>query len=309
MGDERRFVIIYNPAAGGRRAARAAEHAVRILQEGDRHAESVATHGHGHAEEIAARWSAMDGAETCVVACGGDGTVQEVVNGLLSAGAAPAILGILPAGRCNDFARALGIPSDSAAAGRSLLGGETRSVDLGRAGGRYFCTVAAVGFDAVVSRYVNDHRLPLRGTSAYVFATLRALWSYRTAEMVLSGDFGVYEGPVFLAASGNTSSYGGAMRIAPDASPFDGWLRICLVTRIARWQVIPLLPRVMAGRHTRLSQVTMMNTRTIRIATAEGNGPMEVWADGEPMGTLPITIEAIPGAVQVIMPRGSSEES
>lgn len=263
--------------------------------------ELVGTRGRGDAEEIAARRSEADGVETCVVACGGDGTIQEVVNGLLSPIAGRGTLGIVPAGRCNDFARALGIPSGANEAGRLLLEGGSRSVDLGRAGGRYFCTVAAVGFDAVVSRYVNDHRLPLRGMSAYVFATLRALWSYRTADMVLTGEFGVYEGPVFLAASANTSSYGGAMRIAPDASAFDGALRICLVTRISRWQVIPLLPRVIAGRHPRLAQVRMLTSRSIRIASATGDGWAEIWADGEPMGVLPVTIEAIPGAVRVVM--------
>ena len=125
-----------------------------------------------------------------------------------------------------------------------LVSGMPLSVDLGRVGRRYFCTVAAIGFDAAVSRFVNEMRMPLRGTSAYVYGALRMLWRYRTLSLRVRGDFGEHVGPVFFAATANTPCYGGALRIAPDADAFDGILNVCLVTRVSRLRALRLIPFV-----------------------------------------------------------------
>jgi len=239
----------------------------------------------------------------CVVACGGDGTVQEVANALAKCNSDRAVLGLAPAGRCNDFARALGITTRPLDIASALADGVMQPVDLGRIGERYFCTVAAMGFDAAVSRYVDQSKVPIRGTLAYVHGTLRVLRRFETPTLRLSGEFGDYEGPAFLAATANTPWYGGAMKIAPAADAFDGQADICLVTDIARWKVMTLLPQVILGRHADRPEVRMWRTRTLTASPTDGGRDIEIWADGEPVTNLPATVTIEPSAIKVLLPR------
>jgi len=304
MTHPQRFVIVSNPASGRGRAAELVEDVADILKSAGRAVETLATVSGGDAQRMTRELVASHESDRplCVVACGGDGTNQEIINGLLHAGADRATLGLLPAGRCNDFAKALGIGGRAERLARILLIGHTRRFDVGRVGDRYFCTIAAVGFDAAVTRFVDRMSLPLKGTPAYVYGTLRTLWRYETPNLTLRGDFGTYTGPGFLAATANTPCYGGALRIAPQASPRDGLMDVCLVSRIARPRVLLLLPRVMQGNHLDLPEVRMLRTRSLTIEAADETPNMEVWADGEPVGSLPTTIECVPGAVEVLVP-------
>ena len=303
------FLIVVNPTAGRGKAARLAEALARLLQQGGAECRLEHTAAPGAAESIAKRALGDSTGPLCVVACGGDGTVQEVANAVAKAGADRATLGIAPAGRCNDFARAMGITANPSNVASVLTTGEVRPVDLGRIDDRYFCTVAAMGFDAAVSRYVDRSKVPLRGTLAYVHGTLRVLLGFKTPVLRLSGDFGEYEGPVFLAASANTAWYGGAMNIAPDADPFDGRIDICLVTDIAKWRVLKLMPQVMSGRHARRPEVRLWRTRDMTASTIDGGSDLEVWADGEPIARLPATIESVPAAIRIVLPSPASAES
>jgi diacylglycerol kinase (ATP) len=294
------YLIIYNPTAGRGRGQRVAREVGAMLESAGRDCRLAATTAKGDAKRLAVD-AASKAEGTCVVACGGDGTVQEVANGILSAGPDRAILGLAPAGRCNDFARALRIKTNPEAIVKTLTSGTLRRVDLGRIGERYFCTIAALGFDAAVTRYVNDMRAPIRGTLAYIYGTLCVLRRYRTPEVRLEGDFGVYEGPVFFAASGNTACYGGSMRVCPDADPHDGVLDICLVKQIRRLQVLRLLPQAMSGTHVCRPEVQLVRTQRLT-ATALDGSDVEVWADGERVGTCPVTIECVPDAISVLLP-------
>ena len=305
MSALRRFVIIYNPKAGRRRAGRLTNRVREHL--GDAGAECLTrtTSASGDAEQITneAVQSHAAGDSLCIVACGGDGTVQEVANAVARAPADRVCLGVAPAGRCNDFARALGIERRAELIARTLLSGTPRPVDLGRMGERYFCTVAAVGFDAAVSRFVNEMRMPLRGTPAYVYGALRMLWRYRTPRLRVTGDFGEHVGPVFFVATANTPCYGGAMKIAPGADAFDGILDICMVTQVSRARVVRLIPRVMNGSHATLPEVRLLRTRSLLVEAAQENADIEVWADGEPLGRLPARLEIASGAIRVMVPR------
>lgn len=302
-----RFVIIYNPKAGRRRAVRLAERVRQHVREAGAECLTRTTSATGDAEQITneavQNHSVRD--SLCIVACGGDGTVQEVANAVARAPADRVCLGVAPAGRCNDFARALGIRRRADLIARTLLSGVAKPVDLGRAGERYFCTVAAVGFDAAVSRFVNEMRMPLRGTPAYVYGALRVLWRYRTPRLRVAGGFGEHVGPVFFVATANTPCYGGAMRIAPGADAFDGILDVCMVTQISRLRVVRLIPRVMNGSHVTLPEVRLLRTRSLSVEAAEQNADIEVWADGEPLGRLPARLEVVSGAVRVVVPRRS----
>ena len=302
---------MYNPTAGRGGTERTARAVQTLVTQAGLECQTRATSVAGDAEKMAADAIAdhTGDAPCCVVASGGDGTVQEVANAVAKSAANEAVLGVAPAGRCNDFARAMGITADPLDIASVLTTGVIRSVDLGRVGERYFCTVAAMGFDAAVSRYVDRSKVPLRGTMAYIYGSFRVLLEFKTPILKLSGDFGDYEGPVFLAASANTACYGGAMKIAPDADAFDGRLDICLVMDIAKWRVLKLMPQVMSGRHARRPEVRLWRTRVMTASVIDGGSDLELWADGEPIARLPATIESVPAALRIMLPLPAVAES
>ena len=205
--DRRRqaWTLIANPAAGGGRGARVAERGRRRLLQAGMEVSLDWTSRRGQARELAA--AARDRGSAVVVVCGGDGTVAEVLP-VLAGGETS--LGLLPAGTCNDLARALGIGISEDPAMRVLLEGQPRPIDLGRCGDRLFATVASFGFDAEVGEEMAEGRSPLPGTAGYLYTALRRLRGYRPAPVCLRGEFGVREQEVFLLAMGNTPSYGAA---------------------------------------------------------------------------------------------------
>ncbi len=294
--------IVANPTSGRGRGARTAEAVAAALRLQGVAVEVHYTSASGDAERIAreAIASAGQGLQ-CVVACGGDGTVQEIANALAHARSSPGdafpALGLAPCGRCNDFAKAFNITTDPAVIAEVLLHGHARPTDLGRVNGRYFCTVVTAGVDADVSSFVDTMWMPLRGTLAYLYGGIRVLIRYRPYEMKISGDFGVIERPMLLASTANTACYGGAIRIAPDADPTDGLLDLCAVDRISRFRAIALIPSLLAGTHGKSPAVRFLRTRRL---TIESPRPLELWADGERIAHTPATIEVVPAAVRVL---------
>ena len=206
------WIVIVNPVSGKSRGKRLAESVVRFLAERGVTAEPVFTTGPGDGTRLA-RQAVAEGIRQVAV-CGGDGTVHEVVNGLVGS---DAVLGIVPSGRGNDLARVLGIPGDVESASAVLMDGVDRQIDLGRIGDRYFGTVATLGFDSVVARWTYD-----RGARFYVLAVLKTLRTYRCPTVRLEGDFGCFEGPILLVATGNGGFYGAGMQIVPQAMTVEG---------------------------------------------------------------------------------------
>ncbi len=303
LQSHRRFLLIANPTAGGGQGKRLAEEIHKRLVHAGAHCSIEVTAAPGHAETIARTALQRAGDDRskrlCVVPCGGDGTTQEVVNALLNRPDAGGVLGLAPCGRCNDFASTFGIRPDPNQIVDLLLANQTRRVDVGRINDRYFCTIAAMGFDAAVSRYVNDTRLPFAGTLAYVFGTLRVLLTFKPVTVRLKYDDSSFEGQLFLAASANTTSYGGRMRIAPNADITDGLLEVCLVSKLSRTGGLNLLQSVLRGRHTELTGVRFVRTPSLEIETAERQ---EVWADGEYVTDTPVKIEIVPRALEIVSP-------
>lgn len=294
-----RFVLIANPVAGrGARRSLTQNVYQRLLDAGADctvHWTTPRTSAVQLAEQALA--AVDNGAPLCLTSCGGDGTVQAVVNAILNSRASNVVLGVVPCGRCNDFATAFGIGADSAEAAARLLSGRTTTVDIGRINGRYFCTIAALGFDAAVSRYVNDRWLPLSGTAAYILGTLRTLMTYKARVVKLVFDDSIHEGPVFLAASANTACYGGNLHIAPDADPCDGLLEICIVSQVSRLGGMRLLRQVLKAAHRKMPQVRFVRSRTMCIESPE---PLEIWADGEYITDTPARIEIVPQALKLL---------
>jgi diacylglycerol kinase (ATP) len=247
----------------------------------------------------AARRALAEGADALVVV-GGDGMVNLGVN-LVAETATP--LGILPSGTGNDMARGLGIPVDDPSAALAVLEaalrGAPRVIDAGRvtsgAGVRWFACVLSAGFDSVVTERANRMRRP-RGPARYTIALLLELARLRPATYRLSIDGVELEQPALLACVGNNVSFGGGMRVTPDAVLDDGLLDVLTVRPLSRIQFLRIFPRVFRGEHITDPRVSVVRGRRIRIE-AEG---MVAYGDGERFGPLPVDIECVPGALLVL---------
>jgi len=267
---------------------------VRALRERGAGAELRLTEGRGDGARIAAE--ALSEGRRRLVVCGGDGSIGEVAGALAHSDAA---LGIVPCGRGNDTGRALGIPMALKEAVEVLVSGEERRIDLGRVGERYFCSVACLGFDAEAGRAVYEHQVPFSGTAAYVLAVLKTLMTYRGPDVRISGDFGVFEGPILLTAVGNTGFYGGGMQILPQATCDDGLLDVCVIDPLPRLKLLRFFPRIFSGTHVGLPEVRVLRSRSVRI---ESSRPLWIFADGEPACQTPAQVEVVEKALTVIVP-------
>ena len=298
------ILLVANPNSGRGKGRRIAEETAAALRRADVATTLEFTSATGDAERIA-RAAIEDQATPlgCIVACGGDGTVQEVANAVAAARAeehgVTVPLGVAPAGRCNDFARAIGVPVDPAVIADIILEGRRQALDLGKVNGRYFCTVVTTGIDAEVTGFVDRMRLPIKGTIAYLYGAMCVLVRYRAPRMRIDGDFGLIEGRMFLASGANTSSYGGAIPIAPPADPTDGVLHLCVIRNLSRLRALALVPTLLRGRHLSLPEVRMVTTKRFVL---DAEQPLELWADGERVAQTPATIEAAPAALTVMVP-------
>ena len=293
-------LVVVNPAAGGGRAARALPWLRERLGARDE-ARIEVTSRPGDAEVLAA--DADRAGHDRVIAVGGDGTVQEVVNGLLTA-SVPAELGIVPVGSGNDLARSLGLPAELASAWRLAIGSQTRPTDVARARNgdgteRWFASAGGIGFDAQVAAAMIARSGWQAGRAGYLFTTLSELRRFSNRRVRLSVDGISSDHDVLLVAIANGAYYGGGMRIAPEARPDDGFLDICVVGDISRVTAIRQLPNLYRGTHVRHAQVSMHRGRSVEV---EGDATTRVHLDGEPFGGLPLRVSLAPGAVLVAAP-------
>jgi diacylglycerol kinase (ATP) len=284
--------LLLNPAAGAGRALRFAQAAMTRLHDRGISVELKASTEPGGIERLARRL-ATEGAERVVV-CGGDGTMHEAVNALAGTST---ILGLLPGGRGNDLAAVLGIPADPAAAADRVVEGRIHSIDVGVVNGRRFGTVVALGLDADVALRTRSGWWRHGGRPGYVACGVSRLFTYRAPHLRLTGDFGVREGRYLLCAVSNSGSYGGGVRIAPHSALDDGQLDLCLVKDLPRLAALPLIPRILRGRHGGAKAVEFLRTTRVRIESEE---PVPAVADGELTGHTPaeVTLEGL--SLQVI---------
>ncbi|HEY7676249.1 MAG TPA: diacylglycerol kinase family protein [Candidatus Methylomirabilis sp.] len=290
----RRVGLVVNPRAGRGRGLRVAE---RLLPELAARGVTVArrvTARPGDATVFAA--AALAEGMDAVVACGGDGTVNEVVQALAGT---PGRLAVAAGGRGNDLARTLAVPRDPAAWARMVAAGHTRRLDVGAAGDRRFASVATLGFDAAVSARAARGLWVLQGKAAYVVATVLALRRFRPPVVEIRGAGRSYRGPILLVATANIGTYGGGMQIAPGALADDGLFRVCLIRDMPRYAVLGLLARVLSGGHVRHPAVELWDTPFLEVRAAP---PCVLYADGEPIGETPIRLEILPRALRVIAP-------
>jgi YegS/Rv2252/BmrU family lipid kinase len=290
----RKLCLIVNPVAGGGRPARALPAVQAALRELGLEQRFEYTKSLAHARELALEAAA---AGEVAVAFGGDGLIGAVAGALKHS---EGVVGVLPGGRGNDLCRVLGIPLKPVSACGVLASGVETKLDLGEAGGRTFAGIASCGFDSVVNRIANETTF-VRGSAVYAYALLRALPGWRAAEFEVGIDG---EPPQrvtgYSVAAANSRQFGGGMRLAPNASLTDGLLDVVIIEDMPKRRFLRLAPTVFSGRHLRYREVGVLRGREVRIEATE---PFTLYADGEALAELPVTVRALPRAVRVIVPR------
>lgn len=291
---DRPVVLLVNPAAGGGRALKALPEVEAALRGHGLRVRTERTRSLDHARELVA--GAADAGDA-VVTLSGDGLIG-CAAGVLR-GRADALLGTLPGGRGNDFARVLGLPLDPVAAAHVLPGCEVRPLDVGDVDGATFIGIASLGFDSEANRVANAAPSAL-GPFAYVYGALRALAAYRPATFTLTLDGGeVLERRAFTVAAANSKAYGGGMYLAPGAELDDGLLDVVVVGAMTRRHFVRGLPKVFKGTHVDEPEVEVHRVRSVEV---RADRPFDVYADGDPIGATPVTISCVPRAVPVLCP-------
>jgi diacylglycerol kinase (ATP) len=251
------------------------------------------------AQTAASAADAALGPQGLLVAVGGDGTVHHALQ--LVAGSDRS-LAVLPCGSGDDIARILGVSADRPQqALAALIAGRTTRIDAGRirtADGtvRRFAAAAYAGFDAQVNARANRLRVGGRRTR-YPLAVLGELAALRAVPMVVSLDGATLRRPLLAIVVGNGPTYGGGMRICPTAEPDDGRLDLTIVDAVPRRTLVRVLPTVYRGQHIRHPAVTTAVARTVTIAAPGAR----LWADGEPVGDLPVEVTVEPAALEVVV--------
>jgi YegS/Rv2252/BmrU family lipid kinase len=290
--------LIVNPAAAGGRCGRAAPAAQQALEGHGLSVRRVDTRDLEHARALAVEAAQR---EETAVAFGGDGLVGAVADALRTVPGA--VLGVLPGGRGNDLARVLGIPADLTAACAVIAHGAPHPMDLGEVDGRAFVGIASAGFDSEANRIANAAPSRL-GNLVYAYGALRALWSWRPVRFTIEADppgeplsFTGY-----TVAAANSRAYGGGMLVAPDAQLDDGLLEIVLIEAVGKLRFLANLPKVFKGEHVHLPEVRVLRAAEVAIAAER---PFALYADGDPIGELPLRVRAVRGAVRVLVPTDS----
>jgi len=300
-------LFIVNPIAGNGRAHRLVPRLTTWLATNHPSAQLAETRQRGDAERLAR--TAREQGYDRVIVVGGDGTVQEVVNGLMAAGERAAerpSLGLVPAGSGNDLSRDLLLPLEPMASLGPALGESERTIDAARADDergrvRHFVVAGGVGFDAQVAHVMFGHKLPWqKGRIGYFLSTFVELMRYRNRRLELttqSGDGEVRSSHVsLLVAFANGPYLGGGMKICPAADPSDGLLDLCIAGDLSRLEALRLLPGMYRGAHVGHPKVRFVRATAIRF---DGDADTLVHLDGEPFGRIPLTIEVVPAALRV----------
>ncbi len=294
--------LILNPTAGRGRARTLRDEIQRELRTVGVETDIVSTRHTRDAVDLAQR-AHGDGFET-VIAAGGDGTIHEVVNGLVRAAGdgVAGTLGIIPIGTGNDFIKSAGVPSDWRAACRVIGAAHTRRIDVGCINGEYFVNQAGIGFDAQVSIEALNITWA-RGMAVYVLALARnMLLSYRTPHVSLDMDGRHSEQRITLVTIGNGRCAGGGFWLTPTAELDDGWFDICVADQLTKPGILALIPHVMRGTHIGKRAITLSHARKILVVSTE---PLPIQADGEILdaGAHRLEAELIPQKLEVFATR------
>lgn len=300
------LTVIVNPHAGKRHVGEEIPELERTLQARGLEYALLRTQGRGEATRFARE--AIAAGSRYVVAVGGDGTVHEVVNGMIGEDGTPlvedVVLGVVAAGSGCDFIRTFGLPGDASRACYHLTGDNTYPLDVGRityttvAGerdSRYYVNVAEAGLGAAVAARA-ERMSPRLGQSKYFLGFWLTMPGFKLANVRVEADRKTYEGPAYLIVIGNAQYYGGGMKISPRSYPGDAVLDV-LVFKGPKTDSFTLLPKIYRGEH--LPHDHIEEFRVKRSLTIEADRPLPIEADGEILGSTPATFEVVPHAVRM----------
>lgn len=299
-------VFLVNPAsdngATGKRWPELAHRAARLGLSG----ETLFSERPGHLTGLAR--SAVDGGATLVVAVGGDGTLNEVVNGIAGRNVE---LATIPLGTGMDFGRTHGIPTKFDDAVRLALDGTARTIDGGRVsyrtwGGeeaeRWFANVGSVGMSGAVAQRANGMSKALGGKATFFYALTRVFLEWENTEVTVRFDGQERRGRMHDVIVANGVWHGGGMKLAPDALPDDGMFDVVLIGDVGKVDFLTTAPKLYRGKHVNHPKVEVVRSARVEVDAAE-HLPIEL--DGEQVGTTPATFEIVPGAVRVRVPTSS----
>ena len=287
------YKIILNPSASRGKCFHRAEEVKSFFDMNRLDYDMVHTEKQGDAQQLA--YDARDQFD-CVVAVGGDGTINEIVNGLIGG---KARLGIIPIGSGNDFIRAMDVPSNIQEAMQNLIRMKTQLIDIGKAGERYFQNGLGIGFDAwVVNRLLDIKKL--RGTAMYLYAVLKTIYSYQPPTVHLSYNEIERTEKFYLITIGNGISLGGGFKLTPNAVIDDGLFDLNIIRNLNKIEIYQNLIGVFSGKHVHLPQVTMDRSKHIRIDSEDG---FAVHVDGEllSLDLKSLDVILLPKALEVVV--------
>ncbi len=301
------YKIIVNPTSGRGTGERSIPEIETMLQSSGLDFDLVRTEEPWHAAKLAQQ-AAMDGFDV-VVSAGGDGTANEVINGLMAAkdsGGNTAAMGVLTVGRGNDFAYGMGIPGDLETCCTILAQNHRRTVDIGRVTGglfpegRYFGNGLGIGFDAVVGFEALKMKR-LHGFASYVVAALKTIFLYFRAPMVrIEMDNNEITIPALMVSAMNGTRQGGGFIMAPNGSPDDGLFDVCIAHQVSRPQMFVLIQKFMAG--TQENHEAIQITRSSKVVVTALEGSLPAHGDGETICTdgTQLTIELLPRQLDIV---------
>ncbi|MFL5894665.1 MAG: diacylglycerol/lipid kinase family protein [Thermoleophilaceae bacterium] len=289
----RPIALLVNPSAADGRSLKCVDAARAELEARGAEYRLVTPAG-----QDAARNAAQEAAERgeTVAAVGGDGTMG-LIAGALRGASSP--LAIIPAGRGNDFARVLGIPTDPRGAAAVAIDGDEQLVDVGDVDGKPFVCIASLGLDSDANRIANEAKL-VRGNLVYLYAALRALAGWKHANFHVVVDGVAHDVHGWSVAIANSKAYGGGMLIAPHADLSDGELDVMLVSESSKTRALRDLPKLFKGTHAENSYVSFVKGETVEVSA---DRPFAIYADGDPIGEVPATVRVSRRSLRVLVPR------
>ena len=304
MSDLPKLGIILNPIAGRGRAINIEKPLIEYLQQRNIFFQLERTKKPSHATELS---SQMCKEFDVIVAVGGDGTANEVAEGILGSTAA---LAIFPIGSGNDFNKIIGIPKTMNLAIDTIISGTKKLIDLGRvviqnSNGitqiKHFINTLGIGIDAQIAKETQGIKY-LRGLPLYIVAAIKALSAYSPNEYGISENGTTRNEKAYLICAGNGIYEGGGFKMLPGANPSDSKLSICLIRKMSAWNAITLIPKIIQGTHGIHSRITMWDSQSLRISSDE---PFILHGDGEIFeeNAIDVTIDLIPKAINMIIPK------
>ena len=290
-------LIVYNPAAGqSNNLQNTLDRVANLWRDRGWQVQIAATIAPGDAT-IKAQQAAQAG-YNIVIAAGGDGTVNEVMNGLVGTSTA---LGTLPLGTVNIWAREMGLSMDLHKAAESLTNSELAQIDVGMAGNRYFLLMAGIGFDAAVTATVSTAEKKMLGAIAYIKQAIQVAWNFRGVRLKLRIDGKRVRGKILMVVIGNSQLYGGVVKFTAHATIDDGLLDVCVIKGRGMLSAPRRLISIFARHYNRDPLVKYYQAKQIEIRGKRGKD-LPVQVDGDYLSTTPMSFQVVPSSLWILVP-------